>query len=203
MVRRGLRIARSRARGGQVARIARAAALRAVQRQAEKKQKEMELTGTIAQSGADLNPVSISTGTSATQRIGDKCSVTGMYYKLIAEHNYNNTQHEMVRVIMYIPKNTTDSMSTEVQPPGVNDNIDFNKYTVLYDRKVCLNQYTPCHQFLIKKRWHKKGLGLTFDGNGAGDITKNKVQIYIVSNVSNSANYPRYQVYGQTWFTDL
>lgn len=197
-----LRTAMYRQKGAQKMRaIALAAARSVVNKKAEKKQKKVESVGTIPLTGIDTNMCSISAGTGETQRIGNKFTATGFYHKLVATHNYSNTQHEMVRVIAYIPKNVNDSLSTEATPPSVNDEIDYNKYTVLYDRKVCLNQYRPCHTFVISRKWNKKGLPVEYSTGSAADIVKNKLQIYYVSD--QPTNEPRFQHLGQLWFTDM
>lgn len=132
--------------------------------------------GSIDQSLTDINQ-----GLTQTNRIGNSVHLTSIYgdFFLTGADTTNS-----VRMILYIPKNVTTTLSTL----AFNAAPDLDQVTILQDRLFTFQSNgTFCRRFKIKKKFDygmRKGIHCTYtDGTGT-NITKNRLRLLMVSDSS-------------------
>lgn len=122
----------------------------------------------------------ITQGDSQTQRQGNQIIVTGLFFSLTFLYADDTN---IVRLIIYMPKDITDDMATDTI--SVNTAIDLDKYTVLEDRKVFVDNTSHKQaKFNYKKKFNKgtrRGLQTIWHSTAGGDVTKNAIKFYVVS----------------------
>ena len=131
-------------------------------------------------------------GIAQSQRIGSQIKHTGLYMR----GNFTNLgNNNVIRMIMYIPKDSDDSMQTETY--SINTIVDTDKYTVLMDRLYTVNTQYPIKNFIIKK---KLKMTTQFE-NTTNTITRNAIKLYFVSN-GVGPNFPTLNLQVKTYFKD-
>lgn len=127
---------------------------------------------------ADLNNVAVGTG--AANREGHQISLTGLYGKFVVT---GADATNIVRVILYIPKDPTSSLSS-VGGIGISTLIDQDRFTVMYDKYFTTTSNGPNQKvFTIARKWNKgsrKGIQTQFYGGASTDFAKNRLKLYVV-----------------------
>ncbi len=158
----------------------------------------------LAIQDAGRTPVSeavteIQQGDSAVQRIGNRVKVTGFYGKFTI--TYADTTN-IVRVIMYMPRNPTSTLSTI----DTNDLIDFDDFNILYDKSFAVSSGGPgTKNITISRKWNrgnKSGINVFYASGSSTDYAKNPIFLYVVSD---SAGVPDPTINGnyRLYFKDL
>lgn len=150
--------------------------------------------GSIDQSLTDINQ-----GLTQTNRIGNSVHLTSLYgdFFLTGADTTNS-----VRMILYIPKNVTTTLSTL----AFNAAPDLDQVTILQDRLLTFSSNgNNCRRFKIKKKFdygRRKGIHCTYtDGTGT-NITKNRLRLLLVSD-STVAPHPVLNGFLRIFYTDV
>lgn len=121
----------------------------------------VELTQGDTQSGRDGNEVRIK-------------SVQGDFFITGADSTNS------IRVILYKPKNVSDSLSADAI--DFNGTPDLDKYVILRDWLVCTNSTgAMCKRLRFKKFFRGSGMSCRYTGSSGTTITTNKLSLYMVS----------------------
>lgn len=122
--------------------------------------------------------VDISQGDTQNDRQGNQIIVTGIYSKLFinAGDGINNC-----RVILYIPRDADDSLSTLTPSQA----IDMDKYTVLYDRIINVSTTAGDYSkpFVIARKFNKgrrKGMTVQYSSTTGTSVERNNLKLYVV-----------------------
>lgn len=125
-----------------------------------------------------IDLIDLGSGAGASERMGNRVTVTGYHAKLTmnAGDGINN-----VRIIIYIPKNPTATLSTLTYSQA----IDLDSYTVLHDKIYPVSNTAGMYSryFTISKKFNKKGkagMHVHFSGTGSTDFEKNRLRLYVV-----------------------
>lgn len=137
-------------------------------------------------------------GDTQNTRDGNQVRITGLYGKFVVT---GADSTNIVRFIMYIPKDQTDALSSV----DIHTLIDQDSYTVLYDRTITttsggVNQKV----FTVAKNFHRgsrKGLLTQYYGTGSTDFVKNPIKLYVVSD-SLAVSDPSLTGHLRTYFKD-
>lgn len=136
----------------------------------------------IIQNGVDIAVGEIPQGISQHQRIGNRVSL--MKYSFTGFMDLGDAQN-LVRVILYSPKDPSDTMPLSVV---LNSVIDFDRFTVYQDRYVSANgageYYRP---FEINHKW-ARGKTQLYDGALATDGTVGVLRMYFCSDSTAAPN---------------
>lgn len=126
-------------------------------------------------------------GPSQNNRIGSQITVTGLYMRNLME---GFSPGDIMRLVLYVPRDPTDTLSADTITVG--SLIDFDKYTVLYDRVFGFTQAMNFRNVNIKRSFHRgrrSGIHVRFLTN-SNTISKNNLRCYVVSNSSTPGNEP-------------
>lgn len=134
-----------------------------------------------AAGGAPINwaLTDIDQGDSQADRTGNQVWVTGYFARLaFAVGDTTN----LIRVVVYIPKDSDDSLSSGTD---IHTNIDLDKFTVLYDKLVALNANGDAVKVIqFKKKFNRgrrRGVNARYFSGTGTDIAKNAIKLYVVS----------------------
>jgi hypothetical protein len=113
-------------------------------------------------------------------RVGNLIKATGIYGKFVVTAGDTSN---IVRVIFYIPKSATDTLSGV----SVQSLIDLDLYTILSDKYYAIGTNGGPNQraFTIRMNFHRgfrTGIPVTFTGAGSTTYAKNPIRMYVVSN---------------------
>jgi len=193
---------RNKRKGGKIPQNVKSYVQRTISSNIETKQRDLTWD-TQAIQDVGRTPLSIvlndlSQGDTQNTRDGNQVHITGIYGKFVIT---GADATNIVRVILYIPKVASDTMSTI----DVHNLIDQDSYTVLYD-KTFTTTYGGTNQriFTIAKNFHRgsrKGLLTQFYGTGSTDWSKNPLKMYIVSD-SAAISDPSLTGHLRTYFKD-
>lgn len=155
----------------------------------------------ISNAGVDTQLTGVATGTSQNDRIGNSIRVTGIYADLFfTGADLTNS----MRCIVYIPRNPTDNLS--VGPLQFNQGPDLDSYVVLKDMLITTSQAGPDvarRKIRLKfDRGLSKGIHVQYNGTGGGNLIKNPVRIYFVSD-SGAIAHPELNGYIYMYYTDM
>lgn len=154
--------------------------------------KDFEIDTTIHDEGRTPYSIAlngVATGDSASTRTGNQITVTGIYGKFVLT---GSDTTNIVRIILYIPKNPTEEISTI----SITALLDVDKFTVLSDKLYNLSTSGPIMRTIVMaKNFHRgsrKGITTQYHSTGASDFSKNPIYLYAVSD-SAAINDPTIQ----------
>lgn len=131
-----------------------------------------------ARSGRSYELTDIDQGDTQYTRTGNSIFVTGFYFRgyLTCADTTN-----LVRVIMYIPKDPSSVLA-----PSPQSNLDMDVCTIIYDKLFTLAYQQDTHQriLIIKKKFNrgrKRGIHVQYEDGTGTNVTKNKIMLYFVS----------------------
>lgn len=185
-------------------RLIKALANQVVQRNLETKFKDNEYNGTsvgtVLGGTVDDDLILVAQGTGASARDGDVINLTGF---TVEGHITAGDNSNVVRVIIYIPKDPTDKISTETTPYDIYHDVDLNKFAVLHDKRYPCGIYMP-KVFSIKRKFNKgarRGIRVNWYGGASNQFSKNRILMYLVSDSVASA-HPKFSGYAKMWYKD-
>ncbi len=141
-----------------------------------------------ARSPIDTLLNAVAQGDTQNGRAGNQIVLTGFYGKFMLKV-YDATN--IIRVIMYIPRNQNVLMST-ANNIGITTLVDLDQFTILHDKMYPLSTYNPQKYFVLSKKFNKgarKGITATYSGSGVDAVVKNSIYLYMVSD-SGAVNDP-------------
>lgn len=149
----------------------------------------------------DQSLVALAVGDTQSSRTGNQLRLTGLYGQFICRQADTTN---IVRMILYIPKNKTVTMSA-AGGIGVLSAVDLDKFTVLEDKLLHMNNVGGNQKYakIAKKfnRGSRAGIKVQYDGTTATDVTENDLRLYVVSD-STVINDPAFLGNMRTYFKD-
>lgn len=145
-----------------------------------------------------LNTISGGSGKSA--RDGNQIFMSGLHGKfVIAGADTTN----IIRVILYIPKDHDDTLTADVLE--VKDIVNMDKYTVLTDFYITTSQNgNDAKTFSIRRKFNKgkkRGIVTQWQSSTSTDFSKNPLRLYIVSD-SGIVSHPALTGYIKLFYKD-
>lgn len=107
--------------------------------------------------------------------------MTGLYGRFFIAGS-SPTNATMIRVILYVPKNSTDTMSIGYREP-----VDKDRYTILEERFLSVGtnsataDNTPTEKIVTIRRKLRMHTQFSTVGGTAADIARNPVRLYFAS----------------------
>ena len=156
----------------------------------------------ISTTGVNYDISSNTQGIDQNDRIGNVYTLTSFRYKACYFHNQASVDNsQLVRVVLYLPKNVDDLISTGT---AVTDAIDQDRYNILSDRLVPFSRNgQPARLFHLFKpfnRGMRKGMHIRFSGPAATDFEQNRLMLYMVS--TSGADTPSVKGWWRAYFKD-
>jgi len=159
----------------------------------------VELNPSISNVGVNYDISSLAGGTNQNQRIGNAYKMTSFRLK---GGVFGSDTTNLVRIIIYIPKDPTHTMDTSLQPLTP---VDLDRFTILSDRLIPTASNGPnCklyNKVLLFNKGRRSGLNVQFHSNLASSIVKNKLMVYMVSD-SAAASHPFFKGWWRFYFKD-
>jgi len=172
---------------------------REIDAQAEKKFKIVSWSGKDIPSsaGTPVDQVVSTTdqGTGQQYRIGNMTMLTGLYADLwftiqdVGAGTGGVPQFTAIRMLLYIPKEASSPLASM----AFNGAPDTDKYTVLMDKLITLDQYNLIKRRQLKFSWTRngrRGIHQQFSGSAGTTVTKNPVYLYLVSDYAGANTLP-------------
>lgn len=110
----------------------------------------------------------------------------------------------VLRIILYTPKNPDDSLSNALD---WNQHPDQDKFIVWRDKTITVDTYNPQKQFVITKSWTRArgknipGMKATYSNTAGTDIESNSLKLYMVSD-SGTVSHPQVDFRYYMYFKD-
>lgn len=154
---------------------------------------------TISDVGVNYDISSIGGGTGQNQRIGNSYQMTSFRLK---GGVFGADTTNLVRIIVYIPKDATHLIPTSTQPF---DPVDLDRYTILSDRLITTASQGPnCRLYnkvCLFNRGRRKGMRVQFTDSLASSVVKNRLLVYMVSD-SSAVSHPNFKGWWRFYFKD-
>lgn len=154
---------------------------------------------TMSDVGVNYDMSSIGGGTHQNQRIGNSYTMTS--YRLKGGV-YGSDTTNLIRIIIYIPKDATHLIPTSTQPF---DPVDLDRFTILSDRIITTASNGPnCklyNKVCLFNRGRRKGLHVQFTDNLASSVVKNRLLVYMCSD-SSASSHPSFKGWWRFYFKD-
>jgi len=152
--------------------------------------------------GVNYDISSIHQGTEQHERVGNMFTMSSFRFKSAFFHNQNSVDNsQLCRVVLYFPKNVTDTISTGTSAVAL---IDKDRYNVISDRLVPLSRNgQPCRLYNLVKLFNKglrKGVHIRFSDVTANDFEQNRLMMYLVS--TSAVNFPVVKGWWRFYFKD-
>lgn len=158
-----------------------------------------EVNPSISNVGVNYDISSIAGGTAQNQRIGNAYKMTSFRLK---GGVFGSDSTNLVRIVLYIPKDPTHTIDTSLQ---VLTPIDLDRFTVLSDRLIPTASQGPnCklyNKVVLFNKGRRTGLNVRFHSALASSIVKNRLMVYMVSD-SGAANHPSFKGWWRFYFKD-
>jgi hypothetical protein len=158
-----------------------------------------ELNPSISNVGVNYDIASLVGGTGQNARIGNQYKMTSFRLK---GGVFGSDTTNLVRIIIYIPKDPTHIMDTSLQALTP---VDLDRFTVLSDRLIPVASSGPnCklyNKVVLFNKGRRTGLNVQFHDSTAGSITKNRLMVYMVSD-SGAASHPSFKGWWRFYFKD-
>lgn len=176
-------------------------------------QEPLDITGTSTfcayNSGAlDQSILDLAQGTTQHSRVGNQVKLKSFYSRMLLNAPAS-AEARLFRFILYVPRNTTDYLSSGGPSGGaitVLDQIDQDRFTVLFDKthKIAPTASgTQNIKQIVMGRRFKKMITQVYDSALSGSHTKGDVRLYVVSTqATTSSNKAYLQGYFKTFFID-
>ena len=133
----------------------------------------------VSNVGVNHDITAIAQGLSQEDRVGNQIKMSSFRLKGCL---YSNGNFDMVRIVIYKPKNVNELLATSTT---ITDPIDLDKYNILSDRLVPLSNdgspVKPYNKVLLFNRGIRNGLRITYSTSLAASIQKNQLIVYMVS----------------------
>lgn len=156
-------------------------------------------TPTISDVGVNYDMSSIGGGTKQNERVGNSYIMTSFRLK---GGIFGADSSNLVRIIIYVPKDATHLIPTSTQPF---DPIDLDRYTVLSDRLITTADVGPgCklyNKVCLFNRGRRRGMRVQFTDNLASSVVKNRLLVYCVSD-SAAVSHPQFKGWWRFYFKD-
>ena len=155
----------------------------------------------LTPAGTNYNIVEVAGGTSQQQRVGNQIKLTSFRLKgiLSLDHGFTGNLWDIVRVVLYIPKDPDDTLNL-----GVSEAIDLDQFTILSDRLIPMgSNHDACklyNKVLLFKKGRRTGMNVQFSSDLATAVTKNNIKMYMVC--KSAANTPKFNGYWRFYFKD-
>lgn len=165
----------------------------------ETKTNAAQFTPTISDVGVNYDMSSIGGGTDQNQRVGNSYILTS--YRLKGGV-FGSDSSNLVRIIIYVPKDATHLIPTSTQPF---DPVDLDRFTILSDRLITTASQGPnCklyNKVCLFNRGRRRGMRVQFTDSLASSVVKNRLLVYMVSD-SSAASHPVFKGWWRTYFKD-
>lgn len=165
----------------------------------ETKTQSASFTPTISDVGVNYDMSSIGGGTDQNQRIGNSYLMTS--YRLKGGV-FGSDSTNLVRIVIYVPKDATHLIPTSTQPF---DPIDLDRYTILSDRLITTASQGPnCklyNKVCLFNKGRRKGMRVQFTDSLASSVVKNRLLVYMVSD-SSASSHPSFKGWWRFYFKD-
>lgn len=153
----------------------------------------------VSNVGVNHDITAVAQGVGQEDRVGNQLQMTSFRLKGCLYSDYSS---DIVRIIIYKPKNPGVLLSTSTT---VTDPIDLDYYNVLSDRIIPLsNQGTPTKPYnkvVLFNRGRRNGMKVQYSTALATSCTKNQLIVYMVSG-STAAPHPKFSGYWRFYFKD-
>jgi hypothetical protein len=153
----------------------------------------------VSNVGVNHDITALAQGLQQQDRVGNQIKLTSFRLKGCF---YSDYTHDLVRVIIYIPKNVNELLATSTTPT---DPLDQDKYTILSDRLIPLsNQGSPVKPYnkvILFNKGLRNGLNVHYTTNLASSCTKNQLMVYMCSG-SGASPHPKFSGYWRFYFKD-
>lgn len=128
----------------------------------------------------NLSINTVDRGTGQDERVGNAHTMTGYYGKLFLTNDRATAGSNLMRMIIYMPKNSNANLST--LNPGFYAPLDKDQFTILQDKYITLgssfnandNQPTVKH-FDIKRKLYNR---VEYSGSASTSVQKGAIYIY-------------------------
>lgn len=165
----------------------------------ETKTQAGSLTVTMSDVGVNYDMSSIGGGTDQNQRIGNNYLMTS--YRLKGGV-FGSDSTNLVRIIIYVPKDATHLIPTSTQPF---DPVDLDRFTILSDRLITTASQGPnCklyNKVCLFNRGRRNGMRVQFTDSLASSVVKNRLLVYMVSD-SSASSHPSFKGWWRFYFKD-
>ena len=159
----------------------------------------VEINTGISNVGVNYDISSIAGGSNQNQRIGNTYKMTSFRLK---GGVFGSDTTNLVRIVIYIPKDPTHTIDTGLQALSP---IDLDRFTVLSDRLIPTASQGPnCKLFnkvCLFNKGRRTGLNVRFHSSLASSIVKNRLMVYMVSD-SSAASHPTFTGWWRFYFKD-
>lgn len=153
----------------------------------------------ISNVGVNYDIASLVGGNTQNARLGNAYKMTSFRLKGAV---FGSDTTNLIRIIIYIPKEPTHLIDTSLQSLTP---LDLDRFTVLSDRLVCTASNGPnCKLYnktILFNRGRRTGLNVQFHDSTAGSITKNRLMVYMVSD-SGASSHPSFKGWWRFYFKD-
>jgi len=154
---------------------------------------------TISDVGVNTDISSLSGGSQQNQRIGNSYKMTSFRLKG-GVYGADNTN--LVRIVIYVPKDATHLISTSTQAHTA---LDQDRFTILSDRLVPLALDGPnCklyNKVCLFNKGRRTGMRIQFTDNALSSVVKNRLMLYMVSD-SAAPSHPSFKGWWRFYFKD-
>lgn len=158
-----------------------------------------QINPSISDVGINYDISSLNGGTTQNARIGNAYKLTSFRLK---GGVFGSDSTNLVRIIIYIPKDPTHLIDTSLQ---VLTPVDLDRFTVLSDRLIPTASQGPnCRLYnkvCLFNKGRRTGLNVQFHDSTAGSIVKNRLMVYMVSD-SSAASHPSFKGWWRFYFKD-
>lgn len=149
--------------------------------------------------GTNYDISSLNGGTGQNARIGNAYKMTSFRLKGAV---FGSDTTNLVRIIIYIPKDPDHLMDTGLQTLTP---VDLDRFTILSDRLIPTASQGPnCklyNKVILFNRGKRTGMNVQFHDATAGSIVKNRLMVYMVSD-SGAASHPSFKGWWRFYFKD-
>lgn len=154
---------------------------------------------TISDVGVNTDVSSLAGGSGQQQRIGNSYRMTSFRLK---GGVFGVDSTNLVRVVIYIPKDPTHLIDTGTQPFTA---LDLDRFTILSDRLIVTASGGPnCklyNKVCLFNKGRRTGMQVAFANDAATSYTKNRLMIYMVSD-SAAVSHPSFKGWYRFYFKD-
>jgi len=154
---------------------------------------------TISNVGVNTDISSIAGGSGQQQRIGNSYKMTSFRLKG-GVYGADNTN--LVRIVIYVPKDATHLISTSTQAHTA---LDLDRFTILSDRLMPFALDGPnCklyNKVCLFNKGRRTGMHVQFTDDALTSVVKNRLMIYMVSD-SAAVSHPSFKGWWRFYFKD-
>lgn len=174
-----------------------------VQKRSETKFKILSQTtpfALVAGTALDLDITDLGQSVTQNGRIGNQVRWSGIYTKFAVQSE--TTMVSQVRIIMYIPYDSDDTLGIGISPMSL---IDEDRFTILYDKTMSLNAHGLQGRLCTLKnsffKGMRKGIQSQWSSSTSTSCTRNALKIAICTNAA-SADKCTIMYQGRCYFKD-